>query len=93
MDAELREWLGIAPADFPVYLAVIFLVAAFFVGAGVLDTILVSTSLLACVLSCIIGMRKDIRVSGFTNGVKLASYPICLVVCIVVSFLNFKYWN
>ena len=93
MDAELREWLGIAPADFPVYLAFICLAIAYFVGAGVVDTMLVIVAIVACVASCVIGMPRDIRVSGFTNVIKLTAYPICLVVCVVLGIVNFKYWN
>ena len=93
MDAELREWLGLAPADFPVYLACLCLVLTYFVKGGILDTFLVLIAIGACIVSCFIGMKKDWRVSGFTNGAKLATYPICLVACIILSLINFKFWN
>ncbi len=93
MDNELREWLGIAPADFPIYLAILCLVIAYFVRDISSDIVLIVGAIVACIVSCFIGMKKDPKVSGFTNGVKLISYPTCLLGCIILSMVNFVFWN
>ena len=93
MDAEIHEWLSLAPADVPVYIAVACVSAAFFVDAGVLDSLLVLTALICSAMSCVYGMRRNARLSVFTNNAKLFAYPFYVSVCMVAACLNFNYWN
>jgi hypothetical protein len=93
MKRESREWLGIAPADFPVYVAFIFVVVLYFNNGTVLDVILSVSAFVLSVVACIIGMRKEPEVSGFTNVIKKISYPACLLVCLVLIYVNFAVWN
>ena len=93
MDAEIREWLDLAPVDVPVYVAVVCLGAAFFTETGVLDSLLVVTALVCSAMSCVYGIRQDARLSVFTNTAKLFAYPFYLTVCVVAACLNFNYWN
>lgn len=93
MNNDLREWMGVAPADFPVYFAVICVVLAYSISDFALDAILISLAIIACVVSCFIGMKRDEKVSGFTNAMKLASYPICLFACVILGVVNFVFWN
>jgi hypothetical protein len=93
MDAELREWLGLAPADVPVYVAVVCIGIAFFTGAGIVDTMLIVTALICSAMSCVMGMKQDARLSVFTNNAKLFAYPFYLAVCMIAAILNFRYWN
>ena len=93
MDAEIREWLRLAPADIPVYVAVACIGGAFFTGAGVVDTMLVLTALICSAMSCVYGMKRDARLSVFTNNAKLITYPFYLTVCMISAVMNFWYWN
>ena len=93
MNSELREWLGLATADFPVYAACLFVVVMFFKNGFYLDAVLSAVSIILCMASCVIGMKKDSKLSNFTNTAKLIAYPFCLLVCLILVLLNFRYWN
>ena len=73
---ELREWLGLTPADLIVSVAVIALVAMYFVSDPVVDVVLAAIGLLLTVAACPVGMKRDPELSSFTNTAKLVSYPI-----------------
>ena len=93
MNNELKEWLGIAPADFPVYFAAIAVVVIFFNKNFSIDLILSALAFFCALAACFIGMKKDPKVSDFTNSIKLAAYPLCLVTASFFIVLNFLFWN
>lgn len=93
MNNELKEWLGIAPADFPVYFATICVVAMFFNSHFLFDIVLSVLAISGTIFSCFVGMKKDPMVSPFTNSIKLISYPFCLGLATFLTALNFLYWN
>ena len=93
MNNELKEWLGIAPADFPVYLATVCIVVIFFSKNFPLDVVLSVLTVSCTIASCFIGMKKDPNVSAFTNSIKLIAYPFCLALATFLIALNFLYWN
>jgi len=89
---ELREWLGITLADLLVYLAVAAVVAMFFVSNPMAEVVLAVLGVVLAVAACPIGMKRDPDVSNFTNSVKLASYPVCVLLvigAIVIHYLQF----
>lgn len=93
MNSEVKEWLGIAPADFPVYFATVCLILMFF-NKGFYGDLALSVLILFCtIVSCFIGMKKDSKVSSFTNLIKFIAYPFCLVFASFLIALNFIYWN
>jgi hypothetical protein len=90
---ELREWLGIAPADIPVWGAFILLGVMYFVKFTMVDIVLSMLAVGLTIFSCFIGMRYDERVSKRINLMKKISYPLCVVLCLVLIYLNFTRWN
>jgi hypothetical protein len=78
-DNELREWLGLTPADLLVYLAAAAVVALFFVSDPTADALLAVAGVGLALAACPLGMTRDPLVSDFTNGVKLVSYPACVL--------------
>lgn len=93
MNSELKEWLGIAPADFPVYFATICIIVIFFTTNFLFDIVLSILAVTCVIVSCFIGMKKDPNVSDFTNSIKLVAYPFCLAAATFLIALNFLYWN
>lgn len=93
MNEELKEWLGIKPADFVVYVAAGAVVWMYFNKSVTLDVILTVVALVLCSLSCFIGVRPDARLAASTNFLKRVSYPACLVAVLVCVYLNFTRWN
>lgn len=93
MDNELREWLGLAPADFPVYLAAICVVVLFFTTNFLLDLALSVLAVSSTIVSCFMGMKKDPQVSAFTNSIKFIAYPFCVFLATFLIALNFLFWN
>jgi len=93
MKEELKEWLGIKPADFVVYIALAAVTWMYFTKSVALDFILSVVAVVLCSLSCFIGMRSDVRLSAPTNFLKRVSYPACLVMVLVCVYLNFAKWN
>ena len=90
---ELREWLGIAPADLPVWGAVILLGVMYVVKSIMVDIVLSMLVVGLTIFSCFIGMKYDKRVSKRINLIKKISYPASVVLCGVVIYLNFTWWN
>lgn len=93
MNEELKEWLGIKPADFVVYAAAAMVVGMYFNKNLVLDVILSVVAVSLCVLSCAMGMRPEQGLSAFLNFVKRVAYPGCLIAVLVCIYLNFTRWN
>jgi hypothetical protein len=90
---ELKEWVGIKPADLLVYASCGAIVAMYFTKSILLDSALSVVAIVLCIISCFVGMRADENLSGFTNVVKKVVYPVCLVAILVFIYLNFTRWN
>jgi hypothetical protein len=90
---ELREWLGIAPADLPVWGAVIILGAMYLVKSTIVDIVLSMLVAGLTTFSCFIGMKYDKRLSKRMNLIKKITYPLSVFLCAVVIYLNFTRWN
>lgn len=93
MKEELKEWLGIKPADFVVYAAGAAIVWTYYSRNTALDVVLSVAATALCILACLIGMRADPRLSALSNAVKRLGYPACLVAALVCIYLNFSRWN
>ena len=90
---ELREWLGIAPADLPVWGAMISLGVMYLVKSFTVDIVLSMLAVGLAIFSCFMGMQYDKRVSKRINLIKKISYPLCVALCLVLTYLNFTWWN
>jgi hypothetical protein len=90
---ELREWVGIAPADLPVWGAFILVGVMYLVKSAMVDIGLSMLAVGLTIFSCFIGMRYDERVSKRINLMKKISYPACVALCLVLIYLNFTRWN
>ena len=93
MNEELKEWLGVKPADFAVYAALGAVVGMYSNKFVALDIALAVAAVVFGGLSCVLGMRPDARLGTTTNFLKRVSYPAWLVVVIVCIYLNFARWN
>lgn len=93
MKAEYKEWLGISPADWPVYVSTALSIAMYKVNDFLTDVVLASVSLGLAIWACFIGMKHDPNVSRFTNTVKKVAYPLCFVAGVIVVYLNFSRWS
>lgn len=82
INREQLEWLGLTPADLLVYLSIAAIGAMFFVEDATADAGLALAGLVLAVLACPIGMKRDPRVSRFTNVVKYWSYPVYLLLAV-----------
>jgi hypothetical protein len=92
-EAELREWLGLTPADLRVYIGAAAIVAMYFVRSLVADTVLAVIAIASTLAACPIGMQRDEELSDFTNIVKRIAYPMCVVAAAFFVWLNFARWN
>jgi hypothetical protein len=90
---ELREWLGLTWADLLVYLAAAAIFAMFFTRVAVLDAVLAIVALLFSLASCPLGMRRDPRVSRFTNLMKAIGYPAAVVLTLLLVLVHYVYWD
>lgn len=77
---ELMEWLGLTRADLLVYLSIAALVPMFLVRDATARALLALAAVALAVAACPIGMKRDPKVSGFTNAVKYWSYPVWLLI-------------
>jgi hypothetical protein len=93
MNEELKEWLGIKPADLILYVAGAAVIGMYFNRNVALDIVLSIIAASLCVLSCVMGMRPEPGLSAFSNFVKRVTYPACLVAVLVCIYLNFARWN
>lgn len=93
MDPELREWLGLKPADFLFYGALGLSASLYVIRSPVIDIAVSGVAFgLAC-LSCVVGMKSEPELSAFTNLVKKVSYPFIVLVVLFAMLLNFRFWN
>jgi len=90
---EWRELLSLAPADILLWAASGCLIGMKFINDPVKDSILAAAAVIMAIAACFIGMKNDERVSKLTNRLKKISYPVCLIVVILIIFLNFLKWN
>lgn len=93
MNEELREWLGIKPADFMVYGALAAIFGMYQSSNAGLDVVLAAVAVFLATASCFVGARPDPRLSRAANLAKRFSYPLCLVSAIVFTILNFLVWD
>jgi hypothetical protein len=90
---ELLEWLGITSADLLVYLSAAAVTAMFFVRDQIADAVLAAVGVLLAVAACPIGMKRDPRVSDFTNGIKAWAYPACVILAIGAVIVHYARFN
>ena len=90
---EILEWLSLAPGDIPVWAAVAALAGLYFVRDTVLDAVLAVAAVGLSLLGCAIGMKPDPELSAVTNAAKIVVYPIVVVGCLIVIYINFQSWN
>jgi hypothetical protein len=90
---EWLEWLGITFADLLVYLAAAAIVAMFFVSDPTADVVLAVLGIAFSVAACPLGMKRDPEVSGFTNGVKLVGYPVCVLLAVGAIIVHYMWFN
>lgn len=90
---ELKEWIGIKPADLLLYVACGAIVVMYFTKSVLLDSALSVVAIVLCIISCFVGMRGGQNLSRFTNIVKKIIYPLCLVAALVLIYFNFTRWN
>lgn len=93
MNRELREWLGLTWADLLVYLALAAAVGLFFVKDATADIALAATAIILAAAACPLGMKRDPAVSEFTNGVKLMSYPLYLLLIIAAVAAHYAWFS
>ena len=93
MNEELKEWLGLKPADLLVYGAIAAIAGMYWTRVVAVDLVLAVLAIGLCVLSCRWGMPSDPRLGKFTNAIKAVAYPLCLVTTIALVGLNFIRWN
>lgn len=86
---EWREILSLAPADILLWVASFILVVMKFTSDPVKDSILAVSAIILSSASCFIGMKRDERVSEMTNRLKKISYPLFMVLTIILLYVNF----
>lgn len=90
---ELREWIGLKPADLLVYAAIAALVGMLFSVWRMLDIGLAVLAVGCCIAACALGMKADPRLSRLTNLTKKLTYPAFLIGALVFVFLFFFVWQ
>ena len=90
---ELREWLGLASADLPVWCAGICIIVMYILHQPLIDWIMAVIAFILTIAACFMGMKPDDRLSGFSNRLKKISYPLAVVGVIFAAYINFTRWN
>ena len=90
---ELREWLGLTPADGLVWCSAAAIVAMYHVRSAWIDASLGVVALSLVIQACRIGMVPDMNLSTTTNHAKRISYPVALAMVVLGIGLNFAFWN
>lgn len=93
MNEELKEWLGVKPADLIVYSAGGAVAWMYFNRQLTIDILLSGIAVILCVVSCFMGMPADRRLSKIANFIKRVAYPGCLIATLICVYLNFTRWN
>lgn len=86
---ELLEWLGLTVPDLLVYAGLGAVAAMFFVESSAADLVLGALGVLLNAAACPLGMKRDPRVSGFTNATKKLAYPLCVLLAGCGVFLHY----
>lgn len=86
---EVAEWLGLTYADMLVNFAFGATVAMFFVQHAGLDILLAVTALTLTLFSCLVGMKRDPKVSDFTNKLKWIGYPASVILIALLIFFHY----
>lgn len=89
MNEDLREWLGIAKADFIFYSALLTSIIACFFDRLLIISILFAISIAICIYSMVIGMPAKEELSKATNIAKKITYPLGLA--LILSIVAIKY--
>jgi signal peptidase I len=93
MNEELREWLGLKPADLLVYVAIGAIIAMYFLPAPI-NLIFGIAAVLLALAACPIGMKSSPALSRFTSGAKKVAYPAFVVLALVLLFFrNVTYYQ
>lgn len=90
--AEMREWLGMSPADLLVYGAIAASAGMYFVRHPVWDIGLAVIALALAIVSCPIGMRTNPNLSEFTNAIRLVSYIPFLLLVVVWVVVHYAFF-
>lgn len=90
---ELLEWLGITFVDLLVYLAAAAVAAMFFVSDPTADVVLAVLGVALSIAACPLGMKRNPEFSGFTNGVKLVAYPVCVLLAVGAIVVHYVWFN
>lgn len=93
MDENLKEWLGIKPADFMVYGSWVALGAMYFLTSFWFDVLLAIVALALTAWACAVGMPSDPRLSSNINRIKKISYPLFVLITAAFIVINFTVWN
>lgn len=91
--AELREWLGATPADLMVYGSIAATAAMFFISNPFLDALLAVVGIALAVIACPLGMKRNPKLSEFTNIIKLVSYIPGAILVIAAVAVHYLYFN
>ncbi|MEW5882883.1 MAG: hypothetical protein AB1725_01510 [Armatimonadota bacterium] len=89
---ELRELLGVAPADLASYAGVIAVAVPFFVRNPVADYAFSALGIGFLGWACWIGVRPDPALAQWLNIVRMISYPLLLtfgIAAVVIHYLLF----
>lgn len=90
---ELREWLGLMPADFLIYIALGMAGSFYFINDVRFEIAISIVALVTAIISCKIGMKPDEKISNAANIGKKYSYPLCFLILIGILWLNFAHWT
>ena len=91
--AELKEWLGLTPADALVYVALAAVATMFFIREPILEVILAVVGIVTAVAACPLGMTKNPLLSDSMNKLKEASYIPCAVCILIAIVVHYSAWN
>jgi hypothetical protein len=86
---EILEWLSLAPADIPCWLAVAALLWMWFAGSLLLAIILAVVAILLSLGACYFGMRSRDEFGEVTNMAKLTIYPLFAVAILIAVCVLF----
>lgn len=85
---ELRAWLGLAPADLPVWCAGICILVMNIAEDPVIDWAMAAAALILTLIACFMGMKRDKHLSDFSNAMKKITYPLCVAAVIALTYLT-----
>lgn len=80
---EILEWLSLAPADFPCWLAILALVGMWYANTLFLASAFGFGAVISSLIACYYGMPANIGFSRATNASKLILYPLFAVMTVI----------